>query len=197
LIAPSAETECVAVRAFRSPHERERNAGAVVPRGVHPDIASLIRATRLRGSLASFPIHNVKQRSFFVPAARCCARVLSLPLHRSPPPPNEGRAERREAVSSVVALSVKARTTFCETRPSGANRNGPLGAPTLAVLGPEPRVASAKFPPLRRARVPNLPGRGYGPRPGTPHLAPSANVSGDAPRERGWAICSRTPKCSQ
>ena len=24
----------------------------------------------------------------------------------------------------------------CETRPSGANRNGPLGAPTLAVLGP-------------------------------------------------------------
>jgi hypothetical protein len=43
--------------------------------------------------------------------ARCCARVLfclCFGLLR----PTRGRAERREAVSSVVALSVKARTTF-------------------------------------------------------------------------------------
>jgi hypothetical protein len=31
---------------------------------------------------------------FFVPAARCCARVLLLSAH---PTPNEGRAERRQA----------------------------------------------------------------------------------------------------
>jgi hypothetical protein len=40
--------------------------GAAVPRGTNPDYASA--PPGLGGLLASFHLHNVKQRSFFVPA---------------------------------------------------------------------------------------------------------------------------------
>jgi hypothetical protein len=50
-------------------------------------------AERLAIRLASFHLHDVKQRSFFVPVARFCARVSSS----SRTPRNEGSAERREA----------------------------------------------------------------------------------------------------
>jgi hypothetical protein len=132
---------------------------------------------------------------FFIPVARSCARV-SLFLFRPPspklrrdmsvltlaaasPPRIEGRAERREAVSSFRRALVKARTTFARRGRPGANRDGPLGAPTLAVLGPLRALRLRSWPaaPLRgrpslpgvapgRPKVPNLPGTVYEPRPG-------------------------------
>ncbi len=89
---------------------------------------------------------------FFVPVARCCARVspssslaafaeASAGMSAEPLPlrarPDRGAEERREAVSSFRRAR-KARHHVCETRPSGANRNGPRGAPPGG-FGPAPR----------------------------------------------------------
>jgi hypothetical protein len=45
--ARSAGAERVAVHAFRSPHERERNAGAVSPRGKNPGFRNAIKLAQI------------------------------------------------------------------------------------------------------------------------------------------------------
>ena len=63
------------------------------------------RGTRSAGTRARcrvIPIHLSNSEVFFVPAARCCARVL-LVSFPSTPMRGERSAERRK--SSVVALS--------------------------------------------------------------------------------------------
>jgi hypothetical protein len=201
------------VRAKRGPMTGSAKCGTILPCGTIPDVARnqacadcvnlsalLIRATLSRSTLVPFallPSSGVSAASSFLFSSR-------------PPPPNEGRAERREAVSSVVALSVKARTTFARRGRPGQTGTG------LSALQPwrfwarsalrlrsrlrlrcagdpgSPGVASG------RPRVPNLPGRGYGPRRGTPILAPPSGSSpDDAPRERGWALYSSSAYSSQ
>jgi hypothetical protein len=174
----------------------------------------------LRATPTIFTMSN--SAVFFIPAARFRARVLlslSPRLRRSvggyvchspcrcEPAPNRGAGGAPGGGILNCRALRKGAHHVCETRPSGANRNGPLGAPTLAVLG-SLRAAAPQLPaaPSRgrpslpgvapgRPKVPNLPGRGYGPRRGTPILAPPSGSSpDDAPRERGWAKCSRTPK---
>ena len=142
--------------------------------------------------LASFPIHNSNSAVFFVPAARCCARVLSFLFLAAfaeasagmsavalaaASRPDRGAEERREAVSSFRRAR-KARHHVARRGRPGQTGTG-LAALHLAVLGPlrAVRPRSCLRLPLRgrpslpgvapgRPKVPNLPGTVYEPRPG-------------------------------
>ena len=56
--------------------------------------------SRLDEPLAGIPIHDVKQLRFFVPAARCCARVGLYPF--APDPKRGGRSADRRTISVVA-----------------------------------------------------------------------------------------------
>ena len=121
-----------------------------------------------------------------------CPRVLSFHFASlRPPRPRGGRSAGRRYPHFDRAR--KARTHVCETQPSGANRNGPLGAPpwrfwarsALCVSGvASSLLARATSPPgcrARRGRDPEPPGPQIRPHPGTPHLAPPSGSSPETP----------------
>jgi hypothetical protein len=90
---------------------------------------------RIRGSLPNrcrvVASHDVKQRSFFVPAARFCVRVV-FPSHLTRtflPTPTEGWAERREAIAFNLVALVRRDATLARREPSRATGRPPLGAP--------------------------------------------------------------------
>ncbi len=108
--------------------------------------------------------------------------------------PTEGWAERREAVSSLRRAR-KARHHVCETRPSGASRNGPRGAPpwrfwarsalagSAVACGSVARATFAAGCRARSAEGPEPPGHGLRAAAGTPLPAPPSGSSpDDAPR---------------
>ncbi len=115
---------------------------------------------------------------FFVPAARCCVRVSlssfapafaeapagmsAVALAAASPPRSEGWAERREALP-LTCRARRARHHVCETRPSGANRNGPLGAPPWRCR-PGNRSVPGMVCRVRGAKAPTLPGMSARPR---------------------------------
>ena len=76
--------------------------------------------------LASFHLHDVKQRSFFVPAARFCARVLCF-LFTAPPNRGVGGAPGGASLEHVAL--VKRDATLARRGPSRATGRPPLGAP--------------------------------------------------------------------
>jgi hypothetical protein len=119
------------------------------------------RATRLRSSapfgaapLASFPLHDVKQRSFFVPAARLRVRVcLALAPDPEPfvPTPTEGQAERREAHCLELVALVSARRHACEAWAVPRNRDAASRRSTVALSAQGPLPSPALPPaPVRR-----------------------------------------------
>src|SRR5262245_58507362 len=63
---------------------------------------------------------------FFVPAARCCVRVL---LFSFPSAPNEGRAERRKAQAFCCRARDARRSALPEARRASSGTRSPLGAP--------------------------------------------------------------------
>jgi hypothetical protein len=113
-------------------------------------------ATRLRSSapfgaapLASFPLHDVKQRSFFVPAARLRVRVcLALAPDPEPfvPTPTEGQAERREAHCLELVALVSARRHACEAWAVPRNRDAASRRSTVALSAQGP-LPSPALPP--------------------------------------------------
>ena len=120
--------------------------GAVVPAARIPDVARnqacadcvnlsalLIRATRLRGVLASIPIHDVKQRSFFAPRRVPAPGFLRPLLFASTPNEGRGSAGRRYPHS---ARSRKGAHHVCETRPFRGKPERASRRSTLAILGP-------------------------------------------------------------
>jgi hypothetical protein len=166
---------------------------------------------------------------FFVPAARSCARVVALPCLVSPPhlrcrrrrcgggarrhlgdsgrsgPPDEGRAERRQAHSSLLfGRAREARPPrLCGAAPSRCERD-PSRRSTVAIFGrgstpPSPAVGHRSRQRIVRARprgladgIPDLPGLRFAPPPrdATPRSA-CRIVSGDAPQERGCECLSQ------
>jgi hypothetical protein len=161
------------------------------------------RATRLRSRapfgatpLASFPLHDVKQRGFFVPAARLRVRVcLSLAPDPEPfvPTPTEGQAERREAHCLELVALVSARRHACEAWAVPRNRDarlsalhrGAVGPGTASVSGICRRMRCEGFTPPGKTCPAAAPGVSY-PRlraavDATPRSAIRI-VSGDAPR---------------
>jgi hypothetical protein len=165
---------------------------------------------------------------FFVPAARSCARVVALPCLVSPPhlplplptlrraspssprrqrpvrPPDEGRAERRQAHSSLLSVARARR----DHRASAA-RHCPVASGTP--LGAPPWRFSAGDPPCRlrqwdtgAASDLSAPGHeawrtgsrtsGAAVRAAAPDATPRSAcriVSGDAPQERGCECLSQ------
>ena len=136
----------------RSPGTRERSA----PRARH------------RGSGVSrcrYSFHDVKQRSSFVPAARCCVRVcpslrMCLRLcvrrriwHRRPSrqqqsrPPDEGWMERRQA-----ALILRSRLRRATTCPGATGTS--LGAPPWRFSDADPR---SRLPAVGHRSLQRLP----------------------------------------
>ena len=185
----------------RSPHGAERNAGRSCRVAQIPGFRfRSIRATRLRGSLASFPIHNVKQRSFFVPA-RVVAPGFCFSLSIRPRTRGRGAPEARTSSSPVTLARRDA--ARCLTRPSRATGTAPLGAPPWRFSGRATNAACGRQCSRRHAtpsRGRALAPAGRVPRPPAPavraatardchHPAPSQNVSGDAPHERGYESC--------
>ena len=127
--------------------------------------------------LASFPIHISNSAVFFVPAARCCARVCLPFLFSASDPQPEGRRSAGRRYPHSVAL-VRRDTTFARRGRPGQTGTG-LAALRPGDFGPAPRSPSPQLPaaPLRgrpslpgvapgRPKVPNLPGTVYEPRPG-------------------------------
>src|SRR3981081_1898029 len=82
--------------------------------------------------LASFHLHDVKQRSFFVPATRCGVRVV---LYSFASDPNEGWAERRQAQLSCCRVC-ETRLIRAQVRRGASHDAGrsPLGAPPWRFL---------------------------------------------------------------
>ncbi len=149
-------------------------------------------AERLRDApLASFHLHDVKQRRFFVPMARFCARVSSSSQR---PTRNEGSAERREAPALNMSRSYSATPRLRGVGPP-AQPGGRLSALHRGAVGQGP-LPSPALPPAAARRLHAtglfLPGRGPGvscPRVtsrGRRHSRSACRiVSGDAPHERG------------
>jgi hypothetical protein len=79
--------------------------------------------------------------------------------------PNEGQAERREADTFNAVALVRRDVTLARREPSGATGTASLDAPPWR-FGPGAGLAFAALPPQRSRGLPNLPGRGYEPRPG-------------------------------
>src|SRR5262245_38226101 len=144
---------------------------------------------------ASFPIHYVKQPSFFSPGS-FCVRVLLLPLLSfvAAHPRGDWRsAERRHSLVRVAQVTRDA--TLARRGPSRANREARLTALRRGVVGPGPPSrpghdgradAKAPRPPgiAARLRCRAFRIRGYHPR-ATPHPAPpSGSLLESAPHER-------------
>src|SRR5262245_44894222 len=110
---------------------------------------------------ASFPIHLVKQPSFFSPGS-LNVRVLFLASQLPVPDRGDGGAPGGGILYPVAR--VIARRHVCEAWAVPRNRDGASRRSTVTVLGPlRARLRSC----LRLARaIPNLPGTAYGPRPG-------------------------------
>jgi hypothetical protein len=114
-------------------------------------------------ALAPFPIHDVKQRSLLRSRRVSAPGFPAFLSSHQPPPTRGGRSAGRRYPHS--ARSRKGAHHVCETRPSGANRNGPLGAPPWRFW----------------ARSPEPPGHGLRAAAGTPILAPPAGSSPETP----------------
>jgi hypothetical protein len=186
-------TECVAADAStRSPHERSDMRGGGAARH-EPGLRGYAACSR------HFLFTMSNSAVFFAPR-RVPAPGFLLPLRFASTTPNEGAggAGRRYPHS---ARSRKGAHHVCETRPSGANRNGPLGAPPWrfwarsahSVSGVAPgsvtRTTFAAGCRARSAEGPEPPGCGYEPQAGTPVPAPPSGSSpDDAPHERGYAL---------
>jgi hypothetical protein len=128
--------------------------------------------------LTLFTMSNSAVSSF--PRRVAAPGFFALPLFASPAPTEGAGGAPGGGILSRRALR-KGAHHVCETRPSGANRNGPLGAPTLAILGPGRAFESPELPPdpsrggsrTSRARLRAA--------AGTPHLAPPAGSSPETP----------------
>jgi hypothetical protein len=169
----------------RSPGTRERSA----PRARH------------RGSGVSrcrYSFHDVKQRSSFVPAARCCVRVcpslrMCLRLcvrrriwHRRPSrqqqsrPPDEGWMERRQA--ALILRSRLRRATTCPGRPGplSALHRGGFRMRTHEAGSRQWDTGACSDCPRHAMRPggrgPDLPTLRFAPQRGTPLLAPSCRI---------------------
>src|SRR5262245_44540497 len=141
--------------------------GAVVPRGTNPGLRHSASKTRVNalmapsglraqakgaarhalgraGRVAAIFLFTMSNSAvFFVPAARCCARVLLLSFP-STPTRGERSAERREF--SVVALVTRDRPRLTRrgARPAGRAR---LSALHRGDFGPGAALPSPAFPP--------------------------------------------------
>src|SRR5262245_21314097 len=128
----------------------------------------------VRTPTATFLFTMSNSAVFFIPAARCCARVLLFlcSIH-----PHEGRAERRKAQVFCCRARDARRSTPGEARRASSGMRSPLGAPPWRFC-PGAALPSPAFPPdqcseLLAARSscpggrgPEPPGAdGYEPRP--------------------------------
>jgi hypothetical protein len=136
------------LRAGMLPQGRGEACSRPGPRCVAANASALERIVGTRRS-RRFPIHDVKQPAFFLPATRFCARVL--PFRRRPRP--EGRAERRQAHYFVG----RARRRVAGGRRSRSCALPPRGAGSMS-LAFRSTPASAS-PANSRYRLAQLDGR--------------------------------------
>src|SRR5262245_48694576 len=145
---------------------------------------------------------------FFVPAARCCARVLLLSFP-STPMRGERSAERRKFLLSRVADA--RRSALPEARRASSGTRSPLGAPPWRFWAGGRAsfsgISSGSVERAPRSQVVVPGGRGPEP-PGAQRLRAAAagrhsplrlrRVSGDGPSdEQEYAACSTSAYSSQ
>ena len=145
------------------------------------------------------PLHDVKERRFFVPASRPCARVLCF--LSSQPTPNRGAGGAPGGALPNVSRSYGATSRLRGvSRPAQPGRR--LSALHRGVVGPGPAPSPALPPdPARRLLVGQAvvlgcgPGRlvsaGYEPRSTPLPAPPSGSSPEDAPHERGCESIAR------
>src|SRR5215813_5450777 len=136
---------------------------------------------------------------FFVPAARCCARIL---LFLCSIPPHEGRAERRKAQVFCCRARDARRSTPGEARRASSGTRSPLGAPPWRFwAGGRASFSGIASGSVQRAprgqvvvpggRGPEPPGAfGYEPRPqdATPRSAFGSSPEDGPSDERGFSV---------
>ena len=156
--------------------------------------------------VASFDLHDVKQRRFFIPAARCCVGVSLLPVRSTRPERGVGGAPGGSSLELVALVS--ARRHACEAWALPRNREAASRRSTVALSAQGPLPLPALLPaPVRRLHATGrfLPSRSpqafrvRGLRAAVDATPRSACriVSGDAPHERGWLMCSMAAFSSQ
>ena len=118
------------VRAKRGPMTGSARCGTVVPRGMNPGFRSAHPGYADRVD-SLFTMSN--SAVFFVPAARCCARVWLLSFPSAPERGGRGAPEARTC-GSPVTLARRDAASF-RTRPSRATGTAPLGAPPWRFSG--------------------------------------------------------------
>jgi hypothetical protein len=134
--SPSRSRSCPTAADSSKPTCRTRASPSSDGRGRRHDRRACGTFARVRGSSPNrcrvVASHDVKQRSFFVPAARFCVRVclsFAPDPNLSYPPPTEGWAERREAIALTLVALVRRDATLARREPSRATGRPPLGAP--------------------------------------------------------------------
>src|SRR5262245_2127102 len=104
---------------------------------------------------ASFPIHNVKQRSFFAPGSFCVRVLLPLLTFVAADPRARGLAERRETSSLVGVAQVTRDATLARRGPSRATGR-PASRRSAVALSAQDRLPARVMMagPTRRLRAP-------------------------------------------
>jgi hypothetical protein len=193
---PGHERVAVDAMPARSPHEAKRNAGRWCREGHQPGFRFAPSGLRV------FPIHHVKQPSFFTPGS-FCVRVLFLPFHlRRCRPPVRGIGGAPRDVQPCRCRASNARRHACEAWALPRNREARLTALRRGVVGPGPASVPVSGSGAKAPRHPTFSAglrcrafrvRGYQPR-STPHPAPpSGSPRESAPRERDVHVLFHSP----